>query len=53
MRRFKSPGHAQRFLFVHAAVLNLCRVGRHLLRAVTQRHLRVAAFEELRVVTGT
>ena len=53
MRRFTSPGHAQRFLSVPAAVLNLCRVGRHRLRAVTQRHLRAAAFEEWRMVTGT
>ncbi len=33
MRRFKSVGHAQRFLSVQGLVLNLFRVGRHLLRA--------------------
>jgi putative transposase len=34
MRGFKSAWHAQRFLSVHGLVQNLCRVGRHLLRAV-------------------
>ncbi len=33
MRRFKSPGQAQRFLSVHGVIQNLFRVGRHLLRA--------------------
>ena len=40
MRRFKSPAQAQRFLAVHAAVHNLFRYGRHLLRAPT-----IGAFE--------
>ncbi len=31
MRRFKSPGHAQRFLAVHSQFHNLFRVGRHYL----------------------
>jgi len=51
MRRFKSPGHAQRFLAVHGAVLNLFRVGRHLLRAITHRQLHCEAFTEWRLVT--
>lgn len=29
MRKFKSPGHAQRFLAVHDRVQNLFRLGRH------------------------
>ena len=33
MRRFRSDGHAQRFLSVHGQVDNLFRLGRHLLRA--------------------
>ena len=37
MRRFKSPGQAQRFLSVHGLVRNLFRVGRHLVRAVHHR----------------
>ncbi len=38
MRRFKSPGQAQRFLSVHSQVHNLFNVGRHLLKA---RHYRM------------
>ena len=37
MRRFKSAVHAQRFLSVHGVVLNLFRLGRHLLRAAHHR----------------
>ena len=37
MRRFKSAKHAQRFLSVHGLVLNLFRVGRHLLRGAHHR----------------
>jgi putative transposase len=33
MRRFKSPGHAQRFLSVHGALASHFRPGRHRLRA--------------------
>ena len=44
MRRFKSSAHAQRFLSVQGLVLNLFRVGRHLLRAVHHRLLRARSF---------
>ena len=44
MRRFKSSSHAQRFLSVQGPVLNLFRVGRHLLRAVHHRLLRTRSF---------
>ena len=44
MRRFKSVGHAQRFLSVHGHVQNLFRVGRNLLRAVHHRLLRTRSF---------
>ncbi len=44
MRRFKSPGQAQRFLTVHGLVQNLFRVGRHLLRAPHHRELRGRVF---------
>ena len=37
MRRFKSAVHAQRFLSVHGVILNLFRLGRHLLRAAHHR----------------
>jgi len=50
-RRFSSPAHAQRFLSVHGVVLNLFRVGRHLLRAVHHRLLRTRAFGMWREVT--
>ncbi len=51
MRRFTSAAHAQRFLSVHGVVLNLFRVGRHLLRAVHHRLLRTSAFGVWREVT--
>ena len=51
MRRFKSVGHAQRFLSVHGLVQNLFRVGRHLLRAVHHRLLRTRSFRVWDAVT--
>ena len=44
MRRFKSPGQAQRFLSFHGLVNNLCRQQRHLLSAINYRKLRDQAF---------
>ena len=44
MRRFKSPGQAQRFLSVHGVVQNLFRVGRHLVSAGNHRTLRDRSF---------
>jgi len=46
MRRFKSPGQAQRFLTAHAAVHNLFNLGRHLIGAQHYRDLRASAFNE-------
>ncbi len=51
MRRFKSPGHAQRFLAVHSQVHNLFRLGRHLLKACHYRVFRSLAFSTWREVT--
>ena len=51
MRRFKSVGHAQRFLSVHGVVQNLFRRGRHLLRAVHHRLLRTRSFRVWDAVT--
>lgn len=51
MRRYKSPGQAQRFLAVHSQVHNLFRVGRHLLRAANYRLLRSRSFETWKQVT--
>ena len=53
MRRFKSPGQAQRFPAVHSQVHNLFRVGRHLLRAANYRLLRNRSFEMWQQVTCT
>jgi len=44
MRRFKSAAHAERFVTVQGVVLNLFRVGRHLLRPANHRILRTRAF---------
>ena len=44
MRRFKSPGQAQRFLSFHGLVNNLCRQQRHMLSATNYRKLRDQAF---------
>jgi len=51
MRRFKSPGQAQRFLAIHSAVHNLFRIGRHLLRACHYRAFRSQAFSSWLQVT--
>ncbi len=40
LRRFTSAAHAQRFLSVHGVVVNLFRLGRHLLQAAHYRVLR-------------
>ncbi|WP_085441444.1 IS6 family transposase [Magnetofaba australis] len=53
MRRFKSPGHAQRFLSVHGPINNLSRQDRHLMSASSYRELRNRGFAEWRKVTGT
>ncbi len=51
MRRFKSPGQAQRFLAVHSQVHYLFSVSRHLLRAANYRLLRNRSFESWQQVT--
>jgi putative transposase len=52
LRRFKSPGQAQRFLSTPGPSNNLFRCGRHLMRAVHYRVLRDRAFVTWRDVTG-
>ena len=52
MRRFKSPGQAQRFLAVHGVVQNLFRLGRHHLRSENYRFLGDRSFREWREVTA-
>jgi transposase-like protein len=52
MQRFKSPGSAQRFLSVHAAVQNNFNVQRHLTSRHTLRILRDEAFQTWRAATA-
>lgn len=51
MRRFKSAGHAQRFLSAHAPINNLFRCRRHRLGRVEYRELREKAFLTWQIVT--
>jgi hypothetical protein len=53
MQRFKSPGSAQRFLSVHAAVHNTINVQRHLTSRHTLRALREEAFHMWRAAAAT
>jgi putative transposase len=50
MRRFKSPGSAQKFLSSHAAVYNIFNVQRHLTSARTHRAFRATAMSAWREV---
>ena len=52
MRRFKSPGHAQRFLSAHGPLNNTFRCQRHRLSAVQYRCVRTAAFSLWNEVSG-
>jgi putative transposase len=47
-QRFKSPGSAQRFLNVHAAVYNLFNIDRHLTSRRTMKEFRCRAFRQWR-----
>jgi len=53
MRRFTSPGHAQRFLAAYGPIASHCRPRRHRLTAVTYRATRDQRFATWRAVTGT
>ena len=52
MQRFKSPGSAQRFLTVHAAVHNTFNTQRHLTSRKALRVLRDAAFDSWRTAAA-
>jgi putative transposase len=52
MRRFKSPGHAQRFLAAYGHIASLFRPRRHRLIATAYRQRRDHAFAIWREVTG-
>ncbi len=51
MKRFKSPGHAQRFLSAHDGINNLLP-RRHRLPATQHRAVRTQAFQTWAEVTG-
>jgi putative transposase len=53
IQRFRSPGSAQRFLSIHAAVQNTFNVQRHLTSRRTLRVLRDEAFQGLCHVGGS
>jgi putative transposase len=53
MQRFKTPGSAQRFLSVHAAVQNTFNAQRHLTSSRTLRIFRDEAFGTWRAATAT
>jgi putative transposase len=52
MKRFKSPGSAQKFLSAHAAVYNIFNVERHLISAHTHRAFRAAAMSAWRAAVA-
>ena len=51
MRRFKSPGHTQRFLSAHCPINNAFRCQRNRLTAEQYRHVRTQAFSLWNEVT--
>jgi len=53
MRRFKSPGHAQRFLAAYGPIASHFRPRRHRLAAADYRQVRAERFATWRTVTGT
>lgn len=53
MRRFKSPGHAQRFLAAYGPITGHFRPRRHRLTATAYRETRCEGFATWRAVTGT
>ena len=53
MRRFKSPGHAQRFLAAYGPIASHFRPRRHRLTAEAYRETRAERFATWRAVTGT
>jgi len=53
MRRFKDPGHAQRFLAASGPIASHCRPRRHRLTAPAYRATSAGRFATWRTVTGT
>ena len=53
MRRFKDPGHAQRFLAAYGPIVDHLRPRRHRLTATAYRETKAERFATWRAVTGT
>jgi putative transposase len=53
MRRFKDPGHAQRFLAAYGPIASHFRPRRHRLTAEAYRQVRAARFAAWRTITGS
>jgi len=53
MRRFKSPGHAQRFLAAYGPIASHFRPRRHRLTAEAYRQTRTERFASWRAVSGS
>jgi putative transposase len=53
MQRFKSPGHAQRFLSAYGPIAQHFRPRRHLLVAFAYRQEMRQRFQTWREITGT
>jgi len=53
MRRFKSPGHARRFLAAYGPLASHCHPRRHRLTAAAYHQIRAERFATRRIVTGT
>ncbi len=53
MRRFKNPGHAQRFLAAYGPIAGHFRPRRHRLTAIAYRQTRAERFATWRAATGT
>ena len=52
MKRFKSPGQAQRFLSAHDGISNLFHLRRHQVPAAQYRAARTQAFQVWAEITG-
>ena len=52
MQRFKSQGHAQRFVSTHSAIYNTFNIQRHLISRNTMRRFRTSAMEEWKAASA-
>jgi putative transposase len=52
MQRFKSHGHAQRFVSTHSAIYNTFNIQRHLISRSAMRHFRTSAMSGWNAASG-